>query len=412
MRVRRRQFLRAAAGVAAGFYLMPKGWAGPKAPVVVRASNGDHISNTQTCIQMLGGISRYVGPTDVVVIKANGQWPNQGYTHTGCIKAVCDLILAIPSFSGEIIIVDNLQQNVSSQGWIAGQTGFDATSGYRVNNYAADNWNSLAAGYQAASKPVSTKQLICGAAWSGTPATPSFAQLTPGSSDGYSRYFFSYNGRNTWLGCPVFQSPLTSGRWIDPMNGVWESGSYTGRKVKVIFMPTLNNHGSGSEDYAGITSAIKSHFGITEIPVYQDNTWNSFYTIHANSFTQSSASDCGHLVGTYLNNLFKPVLYITCAIYTGYLSRTGTSDANFTNTVLACEDPVTLDFVSCRDVASPLSSWLNPANSNNTRAQITGCQGQGFGTYTAGQFNLCQFDCSAKNRLSLTGGNFQGAVVR
>jgi hypothetical protein len=26
---------------------------------------------------------------------------------------------------------------------------------------------------------------------------------------------------------------------IDMKNGVWENGSYTGRKVKAIFMPTL-----------------------------------------------------------------------------------------------------------------------------------------------------------------------------
>ena len=63
-------------------------------------------------------------------------------------------------------------------------------------------------------------------------------------TDGWSRYFFknATSGLNTYLSYPVFQSPLTSGRMIDLKNGVWENGGYTGRKVKVIVMPTLNNH--------------------------------------------------------------------------------------------------------------------------------------------------------------------------
>ena len=63
---------------------------------------------------MLDGVAKFINPTDVVVIKANAQWPNQGYTHTGCIKGVIDAILAIPGFSGEILICDNIQSVVAS----------------------------------------------------------------------------------------------------------------------------------------------------------------------------------------------------------------------------------------------------------------------------------------------------------
>ena len=58
---------------------------------------------------MLDGPSKFISPSDVVVIKCNGQWPNQGSTHTGCLKAVIDQILATPGFSGEVLICDNLQ---------------------------------------------------------------------------------------------------------------------------------------------------------------------------------------------------------------------------------------------------------------------------------------------------------------
>ncbi|HTY87903.1 MAG TPA: hypothetical protein VMB80_10595, partial [Candidatus Acidoferrum sp.] len=60
---------------------------------VYKVKNGDCFQNTAKLWDMLGGPARYIGPTDVVVIKGNAQWPKQGYTHTGCIKGVIDQIL-------------------------------------------------------------------------------------------------------------------------------------------------------------------------------------------------------------------------------------------------------------------------------------------------------------------------------
>src|SRR5271165_1681734 len=97
---------------------------------VYKASNGDCFQNVAKVLDMLGGIGKYISPTDVVVIKANAQWPNQGYTHTGCLKAVVDAILAIPGFSGEVLICDNTQT------WSApGAMGFDATPANRGHNW-------------------------------------------------------------------------------------------------------------------------------------------------------------------------------------------------------------------------------------------------------------------------------------
>jgi len=357
---------------------------------VYKVMNGDCFQNIAKLFNLMGGAAAFVGATDVVVIKGNAQWPNQGYTHTGCIKAACDLILGLPGFSGEILICDNVQQNVSGgSGAEAGQSGFDALSRYRRNNYAPDNWNSLAAGYQAQGKQVAAKPWICSSYWPGTPNLPTLAPWNPAAGEGWTRYYFSYNSRKTILSCPVFQSPLTPGRLIDIKNGVWEGGRYTGRKVTTIFMVTLNNHGSGREDYAGVTSAIKSHFGATEIPTY-GTPWHGFYSIHGSSFDQGCAACAGELVGRYLNTLYSPVLYITAAMWSGWYSRTGTAAA--TNTVLACTNPVTLDYVSCRDVISPYASWLNPDANNNTRSQILGCLSQGIGTIDPQQFEVITYD--------------------
>ena len=48
-------------------------------------------------------------------------------------------------------------------------------------------------------------------------------------------------------------------------NGVWANGAYTSAAVRLMFLPTLNNHASlDVEDYAGPTSAVKTHIGFIE----------------------------------------------------------------------------------------------------------------------------------------------------
>jgi hypothetical protein len=335
--------------------------------------------------EMLDGPAKYVGATDVVVIKGNAQWPNQGYTHTGCIKAVVDQILQIPGFSGEVLICDDIQNTPDNQ-----NLGFSASPANRVNNWPDMNWDELAQDYQSRGQPVATVRWANDNVWRNPPSLPWFSPWDPANGNGWSRSVFSFYSRPTYISYPVFPSPLTPGRMIDLKNGVWESGSYTGRRVKMISMPTLNNHGNGTEDAAGVTSAVKSFFGATEI-YHGDNTvWNGFYSIHSSSYTQNSASAMGELVGRYLNTMVSPVLYITAAMYSGWQSRTGLAAA--TNTVLACENPVSLDYISCRDVISPYASWLNPDQNNHTRQQIMGCNSQGIGTIDPQQIDLITFD--------------------
>jgi hypothetical protein len=361
---------------------------------VYKVKNGDVFQNTAKLWELLDGPAKYIGPSDIVVIKCNGQWPNQGYTHTGCIKGVIDGILAIPGFSGEILICDNTQLYGGT-----GATGFDATSANRTHNWADHNWNSLAAQYQASGKPVATKRWTTGPWRSIT--YPGYSGWNPANGEGWSRNFFSFYDRPTFLSYPVFQSPLTSGRMIDLKNGVWENGSYTGRRVRTIVMPNLNNHGSANEDYAGVTSAIKSFFGATEIPNGVNATWNGYYDIHSSSYTQSSAQCAGELAGRFIQNLYAPILYITAAIWSGWYSRTEAAAA--TNTVLACNNPVSLDYIACRDVISPYASWLNPDLNNHSRQQMLGCASLGLGTLDPQSIEVITYDFNhpTANRLAV-----------
>ena len=267
------------------------------------------------------------------------------------------------------------------------------------------NWTSLAASYRTQGKPVGVVQWQNDTTWRTPPLPlPCYSNWDPAKGNGWTRYFFSLNGLNCYLSSPVFQSTVTAGRMIDMRNGVWESGSYTGRKVKAIFMPTLNNHdwNGGEEDYAGVTSAVKSFLGATELfhgspYISDDYVWNGFYNIHAAGFSQEDPETAGELVGQFINNLYAPVLFITPAIYSGWLNRTDAAGAAFTNTVLACTNPVSLDYISCRDVISKAGSpppvWLDPSTkNNNTWLQLSGCNSQGVGTLDPTQIELQVYD--------------------
>jgi hypothetical protein len=400
LNVTRREFLRRYGIASSALTLSPfflerfAALSGAIAPLtrVYLVKNGDCFQNIAKLWELMGGVGKYISATDIVVIKANGQWPNQGYSHTGCIKAVIDAILQIPGFSGEILICDNIQVY-----GVAGAVGFDATPANRAHNWPDHNWDSLAAAYQAQGKPVATKRWINSSAWTAPQAVPALSAWSPSDGEGWHRYFFNYgtSGKPTYISCPVFESPLTPGRMIDLKNGVWENGSHTSRRVRTICLPTLNNHGAGAGEDCGITSAIKSFYGATEIHGGVNGKLDVYSNMHSAGSVDStsghvSAPAVGELVATYLQQCFAPVLYITAAMWSGWYSRTG--EAAETKTVLACENPVTLDYVSARDVISPYASWLNPDEKTHTQQQIVACNARGIGVISPRQFEVITYD--------------------
>ncbi len=343
---------------------------------VYMVKNGDCFQNIARLWE-LGGLGGYIDNDDFVVIKGNAQWENQGYTHTGCIKAFIDKILATPGFSSEIFICDNTQGRQTS-----GVLGFDATEDNRVNNWPDHNWESLAEEYQNNGDPVAVKR------WMNSTGTIE----GPQDGEGWIRSFFDHHGVDTYFSYPIFESPLTQGKMIDMKNGVWENGAYSGQKVKAIFMPTLNYH----SPYAGITSAIKSFFGATEIHGGQyTGQFQGHYNVHSSTYENGNADHAGELTARYIKTMYAPIMYITCAIYSGQFGRTGHNAATETKTVMACTNPATLDYVACRDVIAPLRTWdniLDPDLNTVTRKQILGCIGGGVGTINPNEFEIVFYD--------------------
>ena len=131
--------------------------------------------------------------------------------------------------------------------------------------------------------------------------------------------------------------------------------------------------------------------------------------MHSRTFTQAAtlgtrvAQWAGELCGRFINSFYAPILYITPAIYSGWFNRTAVDGAAATNTILACENPVSLDYISARDViskvGSPPPTWLDPTwfdpniqDYHNTHYQLLGCNSQGIGTLDPAQIEIVTYD--------------------
>jgi hypothetical protein len=214
----------------------------------------------------------------------------------------------------------------------------------------------------------------------------------------HTSYTTVANGRTIELSYPILRSSF-SDKLIDLKNGVWQGGAYTGQKVKLIFLPNLNNHGSfNSEDYAGPTSALKTHIGIVDFGNLTS------YNLHGVGYNSPiSPQAMGESVGYLITQLLTPAFYMTCAEFTGHRSRTD-PNAVHTKTVGLCTDPVTLDYWMCKNVMYPCATsqaFMNPDNDNNLRKALVGCHSKGVGTITEAEMNVHQSDLSLDKHIYL-----------
>jgi hypothetical protein len=360
------------------------------------ARNGSPTTNVRRVIDMAGGIQRFIDRDDVVVLKPNGQWPNQGYTHTQCIKALINEILNRPGgFTGEIILTEHVHRDPVTA--MSGNYCWNMSEGNRLNNWPNMNYLELIADYQNQGFPNVTADPLYESGQGNWEKVTGPDMVGPGKQGWvHSSYTTVANGRTVELSYPIFRSSY-SDRLIDLKNGVWEGGSYTGQNVKLIFLPNLNNHGSFNyEDYAGPTSALKTHIGVVDFGNL------SYYNLHGVGYTDPiSPQAMGESVGYLITQLLSPAFYMTCAEFTGYRSRTDPIAAQ-TRTVGLCTDPVTLDYWMCKYVMYPCASsqtFMNPDNNNNLRKALVGCNSKGVGTIVEAEMNVHLSDVSLDNRI-------------
>jgi len=394
----RRQFLKSSGGLVAASLLLP--YQRIYNSVLSRiqealhhvyvARNGTPVSNVQEVVALAGGIQNFVDFDDVVVLKPNGQWPLQGYTHTECLKALIDVVLSRPGgFGGEVIVIEHVHRTESEA--LNGNYCWNMSPGAnRVNNWPDMNYFEMVAYYHNQGYNNVNAIPLFDVGQSGAWVATTNPASLPAGKHGWVRttYTTAANGRTVRLSNPILRSSY-SGKLIDLQNGVWESGSYTGQQVRLMILPTLNNHGSfNNEDYAGPTSAIKSHLGIVEF------AGDSGVDLHQVGYSPQQPDAVGESVGQLITKVISPTFYLTCAEYTGYRSRTNPTAAH-TRTVGLCTDPVTLDYWMCKYVMYPCATsqtFMNPDNDNNLRKTLLGAHGMGVGTLDEAEIVLHQVD--------------------
>lgn len=334
------------------------------------ASNGTPQENVSKVIELMGGIDRYIGVNDIVVLKPNGQWWNQGRTNLAAMKGFIDLVLNLPGFNGEVIIAENhhfmndkLPENEKDnvRGW---------TELGEINNDIdgiAHNLNTLVELYQGKGCLNVTKcHWRDGGAkrdkW-GNGQNGGIVR-SPAEGDGYVwseiEYSFSgYFGFKKWpvrMTYPIFTSSF-SGITIDFKNGAFSrdgrgGGSYLhDRQIKFINFPVLNTHGWDT----GITSAIKNYMGVTDLSCgYWGYEPKGYFNIHdcgGEHYPYAKAGPLGH----FMKTIRKADLNIVTAEWVGWGDRTDTSKAVRTRTILAGLDPVALDYYSAKYLVYPHS---------------------------------------------------------
>ena len=380
----RRQFIARLSTLTAASLISPRllRWAtrlshAPALPAhVYMARNGTPVTNVQRVIALAGGIQNFIGYDDAVVLKPNGQWPNQGYTHTLCMKALIDVILNRPGgFGGEIIIAEHVHRDPTTA--LNVNYCWNMSAANRQRNWPDMSYLELVNDYHTRGFPNVTAIPLYDSGQGGFVAVTGPGGLSAGQH-GWVRttYTTAANGHTVRLSSAILRSSY-SGKLIDVKNGVWQNDAYNGQKVKLIFLPTLNNHNNlDSEDYAGPTSAIKCHLGIVEF------TGSAGYSLHGIGFDTNEANAVGESVGHLITQVISPTFYLTCAEYTGYGGRTNSYATN-TKTVGLCADPVTLDYWMCKYVMLPCrlsQTFMDPDNANNLRKALVGCNSKGVGT--------------------------------
>jgi hypothetical protein len=318
-----------------------------------RSVNGTPENNTIKVIEMMGGIDKIIGSEDIVVIKPNVQWWNQGAPNLSTLKTFVDLIMERPGgFHGEVIVAENCHRGNTpwsslSSGWAQTFTrNSDIPDIHNLNDlsgllkkqygtrFSTVHWIDITYGNKRVYGPEDGEGYIyC----DGTGGVPLIKCENGGNGE---------NHRTTVMTYPIFSSD--KGTVIDFKNGIWDKNKYTGQSLRFVNFSALNHHST----YCGATSAVKNYMGITDLSGGPDPSDGGILTgnhhnFHSFPFNKwAPGPDPGMLgkaIGTFMKTVRKADMNITSAEWVGLSSRINLPVAR-TRAVLACTDPVAIDY--------------------------------------------------------------------
>lgn len=330
----------------------------------------DTVRATKIMLEKLGGIESIIDKDDIVVLKPNSQWWLQGMTNTDVIAEFIRQVLAVPNFSGEIIIVDNHQcKDPNSRGWVTEKRNGKFNLNELVEYFNDRGFNNV------------TKYHWHPAGKNPTPLQMSGSGNNvishPSEGDGYiwplDLFYESPNGNKCILAYPVFTSSY-SGTTIDLKNGAFKDNKYTGQPVKFINFSAINHHSK----YTGLTASIKNYMGVVDMscgfPAPEPSGFYNTHHVGATSlfkFLAFRADKIGNfpfykdilihssvfrfrytggVLGKFMKEIKKADLNIITAINVGWGSRTNEKKSYKADTVIASTDPVSLDFWAAKNI--------------------------------------------------------------
>jgi hypothetical protein len=375
---------------------------------VYRAVNGRPFENLSKVIDLMGGIGRIIGKDDIVIIKPNVQWWNQGVPNLSALKVFVDLIMnRHGGFHGEVVLAENCHRGTSPRealhsGWapiFSRNSDLDQINNYNdlgkhLKKKYGDKFSichliDIDKGNKRVFSPVDGSGYVyC----DGTGGVPLISMDNGARGDDFREVIMTY---------PIFKTD--NGTIIDFKNGIWEKGAYPEQPLKFINFAALNHHST----YCGATSAIKNYLGISDLsggpdPHKNGKLTNKYYNFHSFPFNKWSPGPepgmIGAEIGMFLNTIRKADLNITTAEWIGLSSRTEPPVAR-TKAVLASTDPVALDFHATKYLLYP-NSKIPVHNPDDTRSPLyqylVKCGQKGGGIFNEKHVAVKSYDFKSK----------------
>jgi uncharacterized protein (DUF362 family) len=276
--------------------------------------------------------SGLIGYNDVVILKVNGQWSENGGTNTDLVKSVINAIVAHPDgFAGEIVIADNGQ----------GRGSMDRSrtnSFYRDQSFAdvSDIFDSF---------PVSAFL------WD-TIRGYTVVDFDDGDfTDGYVRNSTKNSDTEIFVSYPKFTTE--NGTHISFKKGIWDNSSgFDSDRLKVINMPVLKTHA-----LYGVTGCVKHYMGVPQ----------GYSTSVSQYFPHEHYSIALGGMATLMVETRAPILNILDMIWVNANPLESSSQrgpygdyeyTSFTDIIGASQDPVALDYWTSKNVLIP-TAMLN-----------------------------------------------------
>ena len=377
---------------------------------VFSSKNGTAEQNTQKVIKLMGGIQRIIGINDIVILKPNAQWWNQGMTNTDSMKAFIEMVLQIPGFEGEIIVAENHHfPEDNARGWTTNNRNGKFNYNELVDHFNKKGFTNVSKYHWHDGGP--SKQPSWGGAENGGLVN------SPTDGDGYAWCpdieYAAPTGRKTLMNYPVFTSSY-SGLKIDLRFGVSKNGVPVDVPIKLINYSVLNHH-----DQTGVTASIKNYLGIVDMTCgYRGLQPKGYFNFHFVGFSnwprifrfamqRLGWIDTGEYIGGAVGQFMKTVrmadLNIIAGERIGWGDRIDLKMSSRAKIVLASKDPVALDYYGSKHVLLPLTKerdstgkiapWHDPDNTQKPfQIFLKSCHDEGIGNLDENFIRLIDYD--------------------